>query len=417
MADNDQKNQDQNAQQTQSGNESQPAESPEKKSSRKFVIIGVVVLLAIIAGLFYWHSTYYEDTDDAQVDGDLYQVSARVAGQVIKVNVTDNQKVEAGDVIAEIDPRDYQVALEQAEANLSNAKATYLQATANVPITSTEVHTTVGTTGSDITSAQASIAQATKQAAASQARVDQARANATKAQLDVDRYTPLVQRDVISKQQYDQAIADAAATKAALTEAEATVIAQNEAVRIAQQRLSTARFQSSQAVANGPKQVEVQRARAEAANAQIQQAQAQVDQARLNLGYAHITAPTAGIINKKNVAVGQNVSVGQNMLTIIPLDNLWITANFKETQLESIRPNQEVEIDVDALGGRKYKGKVVQIGGATGSRLSLFPPENATGNYVKVVQRIPVRIDLEKDENKDHLLRPGYSVVPKVAVK
>lgn len=419
VAEPDQQNQQPATDDKQAGNSAPPPppETPEKKARRKFIIFGVVLLLVLIALFFYWRSTFTENTDDAQVDGDLYAVSARVGGQVIKVNVTDNQEVKAGDVIAEIDPRDYQVALEQAEAELANAKASYVQASSNVPITATQTQTESATTGSDVASAQAGVAQALKQVAAAQARVAQAQANATKAALDVERYTPLVEKDVISKQQFDQAVATAAGTQAALLEAQSNVIAQQENVRQMQSKLAQARSQASQANINGPKQVAVQQAKAQGATADIQQAQAKVDQARLNLSYTHITAPTAGVINKKNVAVGQNISIGQNMLTIIPLDNLWITANFKETQLQKMKPGQKVEIKVDALGGRKYEGHVTQIGGATGSRLSLFPPENATGNYVKVVQRIPVRIDLEPNQNNDHLLRPGFSVDPDVAIK
>ena len=395
----------------------EPAETGPAKARRKFIIIVVVVLLLLVAGFFYWKSTLTEDTDDAQVDGDLYQVSARVSGQVIKVAVTDNQKVNQGDLIAEIDPRDYQVALEQAEAQLANAKAGFVQANANVPITSVQTRTSVATSGSDVATAEFTVAQAQKNVAAAQARVDQARANALKAQLDVDRYKPLVEKDVISKQQFDQAVAQAAATAAALLEAQQNVVAQQAGVAQAQSRVNSAKSDAQQARENGPKQVAVQQARAQAANADIMTAQAKVDQAKLNLSYCHITAPIAGIINKKNVAVGQNISPGQNMLTVIPLDNLWITANFKETQLEKVKVGQVVTVKVDALGGRKYRGHLTQVGGATGSRLSLFPPENATGNYVKVVQRIPVRIDLDKGQNDDHLLRPGYSVVPDVDVK
>jgi len=394
-----------------------PSETAPAKARRKFIIIVVVLLLVLVSGFFYWRSTLTEDTDDAQVDGDLYQVSARVSGQVIKVNVTDNQEIKQGDVIAEIDPRDYQVAVEQAEAQLANAKASYLQANSNVPIVNVQTRTQVATSGSDVATAEAAVAQAQKNVAAAQARVDQAKANALKAQRDVERYKPLVEKDVISKQQFDQAVAQAAAYDASVLEAQQNVIANEAAVAQTMSKLSSARSDAAQARENGPKQVAVQQARAEAANADIMTAQAKLDQAKLNLSYCHIVAPIGGIINKKNVSVGQNISPGQNMLTIIPLDNLWITANFKETQLQHMKVGQEVTVKVDALGGRKYKGRVTQVGGATGSRLSLFPPENATGNYVKVVQRIPVRIDLEKGENDDHLLRPGYSVVPDVGIK
>ena len=392
---------------------------PEKSSRRKFIVIAVLIFLIVGACLFYWHSTFTEDTDDAQIDGNLYQVSSRVTGQVIKVYVDDNQQVQAGQLLAEIDPKDYQVALEQALANLASAKAAAIQANVNVPITSTSVRTTLSTTGSDVQGAMAAVAQAQKQEQASEARVDQAKANALKAKLDVERYTPLVQKDVISKQQFDAAVAQASGTSAAVIEAQADVIARREAVREAQQRLEQSKFQASESRTNGPQQVRVQEAKANAAQAEVQQAQAKVDQARLNLSYTHITAPATGIVNKKNVQVGSNLSIGQDLLTIIPLTDLWVTANFKETQIQHMHPGQAVKIEVDALGGRKFDGKVTQIGGATGSKLSLFPPENATGNYVKVVQRIPVRIDFTdlQKENGDYALRPGFSVTPYVSVK
>lgn len=394
-------------------------ETPETKHRRNAIIIAVVVVLVCLAGFFYWRSTLTEDTDDAQVDGDLYQVSSRVAGQVIKVYVEDNQTVHAGDPIADIDPKDLQVALEQAEANLANAQAEYTQQATNVPITQVNVRTSVTTAGSDVLGSQAGVLQAQQQEQAAQARIQQARANAAKAQSDVDRYTPLVQKDVISKQQYDAAVAAAQAAAASVDEAQKQEAAQREVIRNAQQRLAQSREQAAQSRQNASGQVKVQQARAQAASAAVQQAQARVDQAKLNLSYAHIVSPVNGIVNKKNVSVGANLSVGQDLLTIVPLDNLWVTANFKETQLRGLQKDQVVDLKVDALGGRHFKGKVTQIGGATGSRLSLFPPENATGNYVKVVQRIPVRIDFTNlaEENKDEALRPGMSVVPDVHVK
>jgi membrane fusion protein, multidrug efflux system len=394
-------------------------DAPEKKSGRKFIVIAVIILLVIGAGIFYWRSTFSEDTDDAQVDGDLYQVSSRVTGQVIKVYVEDNQPIKVGDPIAEIDPRDYQVALEQAQANLASAQAAAIQATVNVPITSVNVNTSVSTTGSDVQGSSASVEQARKEAQAAEARVVAAKATAVKSHLDVERYTPLVEKDVISKQQFDAAVATDAANQAAVLEAEANVIGQQAAVTNAIQKLAQSRYQAAQSVKTGPDQVRVQQAKANAALADVKQAQAKVDQAVLNLSYTHITAPTTGIVNKKNVQVGVNLSIGQDVLTIIPLTNLWVTANFKETQLSKMKAGQPVTLKVDALGGRKFHGKVTQIGGATGSRLSLFPPENATGNYVKVVQRIPVRIDFTnlQQENGDYALRPGMSVTPDVEVK
>ena len=394
--------------------EAAPAEAPKK--SKKGIIIGVVVVLAVLAFLYYLHSRGYEDTDDAQVDGDLYQVSSRVAGQVLHVDIEENQMVKAGDPIAEIDPRDLQVALEQAKADLANAKADYENATANVPITKVTTRTSVLTSGSDVLGSQASVLSAQAQVSAAQAHVDEAKANAVKAQLDVERYTPLVQKDVISKQQFDAAVQQADATKAALAEAQKQVAVNQEQVGLAQSRLRQSQDQAKQSQQNAPDQVKQQEARAAAAFATIQQAQAKVDQAQLNLSYGKIVAPISGIVSKKNVSVGDNLSVGQALLTIVPLDNLWVTANFKETQLKKMKKCQEVELDVDALGGRKFKGRITQVGGATGSRLSLFPPENATGNYVKVVQRIPVRVDFTnlQQENSDHALRPGMSVTPTV---
>jgi membrane fusion protein, multidrug efflux system len=394
-------------------------EAPAQNSGRKFIVIAVIILLVIGASIFYWRSTFTEDTDDAQVDGDLYQVSSRVTGQVVKVYVDDNQTVQTGQPIAEIDPKDYQVALEQAQANLASSQAAAIQANVNVPITSVNVNTSVSNTSSDVQGSTAVVDQARKQAAAAEARVAAAKANAVKSHLDVERYTPLVQKDVISKQQFDAAVAADAANQASVLEAEATQIASQAQVTQALQKLAQSRYTAAESVKNGPDQVRAQQAKANAAMADVKQAQAKVDQAVLNLSYTRIMAPTAGIVNKKNVQVGANLSIGQDLLTIIPLTNLWVTANFKETQLAKMRSGQEVTLKVDALGGRKFHGKVTQIGGATGSKLSLFPPENATGNYVKVVQRIPVRIDFTnlQQENGDYALRPGFSVTPKVEVK
>ncbi|GAC1417283.1 MAG: HlyD family secretion protein [Acidobacteriaceae bacterium] len=399
----------------------EPAPPPREQSNprRRFIVIGVVLLLILAALFFYWRSTFTEDTDDAQVDGNIYQVSSRVTGHVIKVYVNDNQQVQAGQLLIEIDPTDYQVALEQAQADLASAEAQYTQATVNVPITQTNVGTVVSTSGSDVRATRDLIAQSEKQVEAANARVAQAQANAKKAQDDVDRYTPLVQRDVISKQQYDAALAARDAAAASVSEAQANVLAQQNGVSNGRARLAQAQAQARQSVQNGPQQVKVEQSRALAAAAAVKQAEARVQQARLNLSYTKVTAPSAGIVNKKNVEVGGNLAAGQDLLTIIPLTDLWVTANFKETQLAKMHPCQPVTIKVDAYGGRKFSGRVTQIGGATGSRLSLFPPENATGNYVKVVQRIPVRIDFTnlQKQDADYILRPGLSVTPEVEVK
>ena len=386
-------------------------------SRRRGIIIAVVVILVLVGLGFWWHSTYYEDTDDAQINGHLIQISSRIAGQVIKVEVDENQQVKAGQVIAELDPRDYEVAVENAKAALASAQAAAAAANVNVPITSINTGSTLSSAGADVSAATASISQAQSQVAAVHAQVVQAEANALKARQDLDRYKPLVEKDVISKQQYDAAVATADAAKAAVENAHATEKAAQDNVRVANDKASAAQAQFKNAQ-TGPQQVAAQSARAKQAQAQVAAAQAQLDQANLNLSYTKIVAPVAGIVTRKSVEINQNVSTGQNMLTLVSLEGLWVTANFKETQLKHMSANQAVEITVDATG-KSYSGHITQIGGATGSVLSLFPPENATGNYVKVVQRLPVRIDFDNlnKEDPDHALRPGLSVEPRVRVK
>lgn len=386
-------------------------------SRRRGIIIAVVVILVLVALGFWWHSTYYEDTDDAQINGHLIQISSRISGQVIHVDVDENQQVKKGDPICELDPRDYEVAVENAKAALASAQAAAQAARVNVPITTINTGSNLSSAGADVTAATASIAQAQSQLAAAHAQVIQAEANNQKAQSDLQRYTPLVAKDVISKQQYDAAVAAADADKAAVESAHANEKAAADAVRVATEKANQAQAQYKYAQ-TGPQQVAAQNARYRQAEAQVEQAQAQLDQAQLNLSYTKIVAPVAGIITRKSVEINQNVSQGQNLLTLVSLEDLWVTANFKETQLEHMTAKQAVTIHVDATG-KDYNGHVTQIGGATGSVLSLFPPENATGNYVKVVQRIPVRIDFDNLDKEDpnHDLRPGLSVEPKVRVK
>jgi membrane fusion protein (multidrug efflux system) len=395
----------------------QETEIAQPQSRRKGIIVVVVVALAVIAVAIWWHSTFSEDTDDAQVSGHLIQVSARIAGQVLKVDVEENQVVKAGDTIAELDPKDFDVAVENAQAALANAQANAAAANVNIPLTSVNTGSNLSSAGADVSGAHASVSQAEQQLQAAVAQVAQAQAQLTKAESDLTRYQPLVEKDVISKQQWDAAVAARDGAKASLANAQASQRAASDGIRVARDRESQAVAQLSYAK-TGPQQVAVQSARAKAALAQVEQAQSQLDQAELNLGYTKIVAPANGIITRKSVEIDQNVSTGQNLLTLVSLDDLWITANFKETQLRHMEAGQPVEIEVDATG-KTYHGKVTQIGGATGSVLSLFPPENATGNYVKVVQRVPVRIDFSDMKNEDpkQELRPGLSAEPKVRVK
>jgi len=398
-------------------------EITQPKKSRKGIIAVVVLVLAAVAAVIWWRSTFSEDTDDAQVSGHLIQVSSRIAGQVLKVDVEENQLVKTGDTIAELDPKDYDVAVENAQAALANAQANAAAANVNVPITSINTGSTLRSADADVSGAHSGVGQAQQQFEAAHAKVAEAQANLTKAEADLTRYKPLVEKDVISKQQWDAAVAARDGAQASLANAQASERAAADGVRVAHDKETQSQAQQKSAE-TGPQQVAVQSARAKAAQAQVEQAQAQLDQAELNLSYCKIVAPANGIITRKSVEIDQNVAAGQNLLTLVSLDDLWITANFKETQLKHMvsstpgHPGQPVEIVVDATG-KTYHGRVTQIGGATGSVLSLFPPENATGNYVKVVQRIPVRIDFTdlKNEDADHSLRPGLSVEPKVRVK
>lgn len=387
------------------------------RARKRFFIIGAVVLVLLGVALYWWHSTYYESTDDAQIDGNLVQISARIKGYISTVNVEDNARVEKGQVLVEIDPRDAQASLDQGEAALATARANYEAALASVPITSTSTGATLSSAAAGVQAALSTIAGAEKQLDAAQAELLSAEADNTKAQLDLQRYTPLVQRDVVSRQQYDAVVATAASAQAKVAAAQANLQGARDQVRVSNDKLAVARADYNSA-GSGPKQVAAQRAKADAAAAQVQAAEAELETDRLNLSYTKIVAPDSGIVNKKTVQVGQNVSAGQTLMTLIPLTNIWVTANFKETQLDHMRVGQLATFTVDAYDGRTYHARVTQIGGATGSMLSLFPPENATGNYVKVVQRIPVRLDFTNpQEDSDHRLRPGMSVNPSVRVK
>jgi len=333
---------------------------------------------------------------------------------VIKVNVNDNQEVTTGAVLAEIDPKDYQVALDQAKAELADAQASAQALNINVPITSVSTESQVSVSEADVENWQAGIAVAQDQVEAAKAQLAEAEANDVKAQNDLIRYTQLVDKQEISQQLYDQAVAAAKASAATVASAHANATAAAQQVTQARSKLaqSQANLRNAQ---TGPRQVASTRARALSADATVQQKEAAVEQAELNLQYSKIVAPVNGIVTK-NAEVGMNVTPGQQLFTIFPLDDVWITANFKETQLKHMKPGQPVEIKVDA-NGRTYRGKVDSIAGSSGARTSLLPPENATGNYVKVVQRVPVKIVLDPGQNSDHYLRLGMSVEPKVIVK
>src|SRR5579871_5850029 len=345
---------------------------------RLYFVLGLLAL--VIVGVFLWrYFASYESTDDAQIDGHVSSISARVSGHVIKLNVQDNQYVEAGTVLVEIDPTDYQIAVARAQADYNDAKAAADAAAVNVPVTSVNTASQLSSADADVLNAQAGIKAAHQQFDAAKAALAQAEANNVKVQNDLVRYRQLVGKQEISQQQYDQAVAAAKAGAAA---------------------------------------VEAARATADAAQAQVAQAESKLaqDLAKLNLSYTRIVAPAAGVVSNRTVEVGQNVQAGQALLNLIPLDDIWVTANFKETQLREMKPGQKATIYVDA-SGKKYRGHVDSIAGASGARFSLLPPENATGNYVKVVQRIPVKIVFEPGETRGHEMRPGMSVEPTVWIR
>jgi len=381
------------------------------KRRRTFIILIAVVVL-LVGSFFLWrYFNSYESTDDAQADVHLYPVSARISGYVVRVNVEDNQWVEKGTVLVEIDPKDYEVAVAQARANLSNAEATAQSLNVTVPITAVNTTSQLKFTASDIENAQAGIIAAQRQLTAAHAQLEEAEANNVRAQDDLRRYKLLVDKREVAAQIYDQALAGAKSSTAAVAAASANESAAEQFVQQAQSKLAQA-YANHQSAETGPQQVSSTKSRVRAAIADVEQKRALLEQAQLNLQYTKIVAPVSGEVNK-TVVVGLNIQPGQQLLTVVPLNEVWVTANFKETQLRRMRVGQRAELHIDS-SGKTLKGHVDSIAGATGPLFSLLPPENATGNYVKIVQRIPVKIVLDQGENHDHQLRPGMNVVPDV---
>jgi membrane fusion protein (multidrug efflux system) len=364
-------------------------------------IAGGAVLTAAVALAFWIFFSGRESTDNAQIEGDIVPVSARVGGMVREVLVLENQPVEAGAVLVSIDPTDYEVAVRRAEAELADATAAAAAARTAVPITSK-------TTTSQLANARANLAAAGKEVEAARARLGEVRANHDRARTDLERYRRLVAKDEIPRQQFDAAVTAETAARSSVDEAEAALAAAESRVVQAEAQL--------RAAGTGPEQIEVSSSKAAAAEAAVRKMEAALEQARLNLSYTTVRAPVAGVAGKKGVQPGQVIQAGQPLIALVPLDRIWVVANFKENQLRRMRPGQSAAVYVDAYG-RRYKGHVDSIGGATAAKFSLLPPENATGNFVKVVQRVPVKIVLEKDQDPEHLLRPGMSVVPTVITR
>lgn len=399
------------------------------KGRQPLIFAAVVVVLAV-AGFFLWrYLSPRESTDDAQVSGHVSPIAARVGGTVVTVAVNDNQPVKAGDVLVEIDPHDYQLTFEKAQADLASAQAAASAARTTVPVTSTTTSSQLDVARTGTVNAEAAFEAAAREVDASRAKLTVAKAHLTevtataaKAAQDLDRLKPLVAKDEVSKQEYDAAVTTDQAARASVESAQAAIgeaqanLAVSESKR--DQAAGAVKDAKSQAAAaaTAPQQVAMTEARAKAADAQVLLAQAALDQAKLDLERTTVRAPTAGVVSRKTVEIGQIIQPGQPLMALTALESVWITANFKETQLDHMRVGQRAEVSVDAYG-RDYAGRVDSIAAATGATFSLLPPDNASGNFVKVIQRVPVKIILDTGQNSDAVLRPGMSVNATVYVK
>ncbi len=414
---------------TATAKETERKDKPTPRGRGRALLIVAILGIALLTGgfLFWRYSETYESTDDAQVDAHLSGIGSRIQGTIVAVYADENQLVKAGQVLAEIDPRDYQVALEQAQAQLGQSRADILAQHPNIPITQITSQTAISTAQADVDNALAALAAAERDVAAANGRLGeaegqlrQAQANDARAQADLARYKNLVEKDEVSKQQYDQYVAAAKAESAAVEAAQASVQAARESAAgaqkvVDQRRAQLLQAQSKQAEANrnAPQQVAISQANLRSKEAMEKAAQARVDRAQLDLSYTKIVSPVAGYVSKRSAEVGATVQPGQQLFTIAQTDDIWVTANFKETQLRRMRPGQRVDIKVDAFD-RTFGGYVESMPAASGAVSSLLPPENATGNFVKVVQRLPVRIRFDKNQKGLELLRPGMSTEPKV---
>ncbi|HZX94304.1 MAG TPA: HlyD family secretion protein [Myxococcales bacterium] len=379
-----------------------PAESPEKKRQKRIRIAAGVAVVGVAALLWWLHARNFEDTDDAQIDGYITAVSSRVPGTVMKVLVEDNQLVKQGDPLVELDTTDLDVAVAQARAAVAQAEASLQAEQPNVSITATSNRTTVQAAEDEVSNTQAELEAARRD-------LDQADANNRYAQQQKERAAQLLASKTVPQAEYDQRVSAADVAQAAVGSARQRVDQRKAKLQTAQSRLVEAR-------ANAPRQLVAREAGLSVRQANLELARAQLRQAELGLGYAKVAAPVSGVIGKRSVNVGDRVQPGQQLMSITQTGDLWVTANFRETQIDRMQAGQKVTVHVDAID-RDYQGTVASFAGATGSRYSLLPPENATGNYVKVVQRIPVRINLDPKQPAMERLRPGMSVEPKVRVR
>jgi len=393
-------------------------ETPTKlKVSRKQLLWGALAV-SLIAGVCYWlYARHYEATDDAQVDGHFAQLSTRITGTVTYVNplVENDRYVTAGTLLLELDPRDYEADLEHAKATLETKEAATSAAKLQVPITRASAFSQLQMAEAAREQALESVAAAQADLTSAEARVQQDEAVAGKAERDRIRYAALVEKREISRSFYDARATDATATAQTLSSDRAAMTAAQQRVAEAKSLVTEREAQVSGA-RTAPQQYSDAVAHESSAQGELDQARADVHTAELNLSYTKIYAPVSGVVGHKTVELGHRIQPGQSLLTVVPIDDIWITANFKETQLRRMHPGQPVIIHVDTYG-RDYKGTVEDMAGASGPLYSLFPPENASGNYVKIVQRFPIRIHIDKGENPNHDLRPGMSVEATVRVR
>jgi membrane fusion protein, multidrug efflux system len=392
------------------------AAAPAAPSRRRFVILGVLAAVAS-AGVAYWaHSRHFVETDDAQIDGSISNVSPRVSGNVSAVYVVENQMVKEGDVLADIDPVDLQIAVDQARAAVAQAQAQLESEDPSVPIVEASNKSAVSSAQSDLSAAAAGLSAARKDVEQLTAQLAQAQANNRTAQLDKERSEKLVAQGAVSQSDYDTHLNAAAASAAAVDALQQSLAAAKDRVLQQQAQIGAVQSHLTEVQTNAPRQVATRQASVIFRRASLDLARAQLAQAEKNLSYAKILAPISGVVAKKSIALGDHVTPGQQVVAISQVDQLYVTANYRETQLEIMHPGQPAEVHVDALG-LDLHGSVESLGGATGSRLSVLPPENASGNYVKVVQRIPVRIKLDPGQAGADRLRIGMSVEPSVTVR
>jgi len=394
-----------------------PAAEPVTRGRGKaFIIFFLFLVIAAGVGLYFWlQSRQFETTDDAQVEAHLNSISSRVDGSITRVYVDNNQIVKAGDPLVDLDPRDFQVILDQTRAQVAQARSQVTAQQPNVPIIEVETSTNITGAEADVANAEAAVGVAERDRESAVARLAEAQANAAKAQADLARYTMLIKAEEVSQLEFDQVAATAKAQEATVAANRADVESAARTVEQRQAQLAQVKSRLAQIKNNAPAQLALRQANVQSQEANQQTAQTMVEQAELKLSYTKIVAPAAGIVLKRSAEVGERINAGQQLLMIAQIADIWVTADFKETQMHNIHPGQSARIHVDALR-QDFEGYVENIGGSTGAVASVLPPENATGNYVKVVQRIPVRLRFKPNQNGLDRLRPGMSVEPDVRI-